>query len=70
MHEHLQGLGIPHEYEVFPGVSHGLRSIWDYRRADGRKNGLYELQFHARAWERAAPVGSGTMAEDSIGGGG
>jgi hypothetical protein len=52
MHEHLQGLGIPHEYEVLEGVTHGLRSIWNHRRPDGGKNGLYELQFHARAWTR------------------
>ena len=58
MHEHLQGLGIPHEYEVFQGVTHGLRSIWNHRRDDGEKNGLYELQFHARAWRVEAPVGS------------
>jgi enterochelin esterase-like enzyme len=57
-HQHLQELGIPHEYEVFEGVSHGLRSIWNFRRPDGMKNGLYELQFHARAWERASPSGS------------
>lgn len=57
MHEHLLGLGISHEYEVLSGVSHALRSIWDHRRDDGRKNGLYELQFHARAWRAGRPGG-------------
>jgi hypothetical protein len=60
MHEHLEGLGIPHEYEVLEGVTHGLQSIWNYRRHDGHRNGLYELQFHARAWTRA-PSGLGLL---------
>ncbi len=55
MHEHLLRLGIPHEYEILVGVTHGLRSIWNRKRPDGRRNGLYELQFHARAWSRAPP---------------
>ncbi len=50
MHAYLDELGIPHEYEVLRGVTHSLRSIWSRRRPDGRTNGLYELQFHARAW--------------------
>jgi enterochelin esterase-like enzyme len=52
MHEHLQELGIPHEYEVLEGVTHGFGSMWRHRRPDGVRTGLYELQFHARAWMR------------------
>jgi enterochelin esterase-like enzyme len=52
MHEHLQELGVPHEYEVLEGVTHGFSSLWRYRRPDGKPTGLHELQFHARSWER------------------
>jgi len=46
----LSQLAIPHEFEVLPGVGHGLWPQWNYLRPDGRLNGLYELQLHARAW--------------------
>lgn len=50
LHQHLQVLGIPHEYEVLPGVTHAFSSLWHYVRPDGLVTGLYELQYHARAW--------------------
>jgi S-formylglutathione hydrolase FrmB len=51
LHEHLDALEIPHEYEVLPGVTHDFSSLWHYMRPeDGLVTGLYELQFHARAW--------------------
>ena len=50
LHRHMDTLGIPHEYELLPGVTHGLSSIWNFQRTDGKKNGLYELQLHAKAW--------------------
>lgn len=50
LHEHLDTLGIPHEYEVLPGVTHAFSSLWHHVRPDGLVTGLYELQYHARAW--------------------
>jgi enterochelin esterase-like enzyme len=50
LHQHMDTLGIAHEYEVLPGVSHGLDPIWHFQRSDGVPNGLHELQLHARAW--------------------
>ena len=50
LHEHLNALGIPHEYEVLHGATHGFSSLWNYERPDDMKSGLYELLFHARAW--------------------
>jgi S-formylglutathione hydrolase FrmB len=50
LHQHLDSLGIVHEYELLPGVTHGMSSIWDFERPDQGKNGLYELQFHAASW--------------------
>jgi enterochelin esterase-like enzyme len=50
LHQHLLELGIPHEYEVLPGVTHAFSSLWHYVRPDGLVTGLYELQYHARAW--------------------
>jgi S-formylglutathione hydrolase FrmB len=50
LHIHLDTLGIPHEYEVLQGVTHGFTSLWYFDRHDGLQTGLYELQFHARAW--------------------
>ncbi|MFC1574487.1 alpha/beta hydrolase [Gemmatimonadota bacterium] len=47
---HLTTLGIPHEFEVLPGVGHGLSPQWFFVRPDGKLNGLHELQLHARAW--------------------
>ena len=51
LHEHLDTLGIPHEYEVYPGVTHGFSSLWDYELSGGKQAGLYELQLHADAWD-------------------
>jgi len=50
MDRQLTDLEIPHEFEVLPGVGHGLWPQWNYVRPDGRLNGLYEVQLHARAW--------------------
>jgi enterochelin esterase-like enzyme len=52
LHRHLDTLGIPHEYEVLPGATHGFSSLWYYLRNDGLQTGLYEMQLHAQAWAR------------------
>jgi enterochelin esterase-like enzyme len=52
MHEFLDSLGVPHEFEVIPGVRHDPVRLSRYVTADGTSHGLHELQFHARAWER------------------
>ena len=59
MHLHLDSLGIPHEYEVLPGVTHSFSSLWNYQRPDGLQSGLYELQFHARAWNGHPSIAGG-----------
>jgi len=51
MNEFLTSLEIPHEFEVIPGAKHFLDSIWNSTNESGIKNGLYELKFHASAWE-------------------
>jgi predicted esterase len=50
LHDHLEHLGILHDYEVFPSVDHAFPRIWNYIRSDGLENGLYELKRHAQAW--------------------
>ncbi len=50
LHQHLDTLGIPHEHEVLPGVTHAFSSLWHHIRPDGMVTGLYELRFHAREW--------------------
>lgn len=50
LHEHLDTLGIQHEYQVLPQVTHGLSDIWHFERSDDLMNGLHELQLHAAAW--------------------
>ncbi len=52
IHQFLDNLNIPHDYEVFAGVNHGFVNIWNTRQKSGLPNGLGELQFHARAWAR------------------
>lgn len=52
IHQFLNNLKIPHDYEVFPGVNHGFVNIWNTRQKSGLPNGLGELQFHAGAWAR------------------
>lgn len=56
LHEHLDTLGIPHEYDLYPGVTHGFSSLWHYQipvqQPGGVQAGLYELQFHADSWDR------------------
>lgn len=53
LHDHLESLGIPHEFEVLPQVAHSCRAIFFHRRADGMRNILYELKRHAEAWAKA-----------------
>ncbi len=55
MDRHLTDLGIPHEFQVLPGVPHGLNAQWHYVHPDGKPNGLHELQFHAGAWRGDGP---------------
>ncbi len=52
IHQFLNNLKIPHDYEVFPGVNHGFVNIWNTKQKSGLPNGLGELQFHAGAWAR------------------
>ncbi len=52
IHQFLNSLNIPHDYEVFPGVNHGFVNVWNTKQKNGQHNGLAELQFHARAWSR------------------
>ena len=52
IHQFLNNLQIPHDYEVFSGVNHGFVNIWNTRQRSGLPNGLGELQFHAGAWAR------------------
>ena len=52
IHQFLNNLKIPHNYEVFPGVNHGFVNVWNTRQKSGLPNGLGELQFHAGAWAR------------------
>ena len=52
LHDFLEDLNIPHEYEVLEGITHNFHELWNFSRSDGIKTGLYELQFHARAWAK------------------
>ncbi len=52
IHQYLNHLNIPHDYEVFPGVNHRFVQLWNTRQKNGLPNGLAELQFHAGAWAR------------------
>ena len=52
IHQFLNNLNIPHDYEVFPGVNHGFVNVWNARQKSGLPNGLGELQLHAGAWAR------------------
>lgn len=50
IHQFLNSLNIPHDYEVFPGINHGFVNVWNTKQKSGLNNGLGELQFHATAW--------------------
>ncbi|RVU84371.1 hypothetical protein EOL70_12875 [Leucothrix sargassi] len=50
IHQHLESLQIPHQYQVFKGIDHSFVKLWNARLANGMPNGLGELQFHAGAW--------------------
>lgn len=52
IHQHLNNLGIPHQYQVFPGIDHSFAKLWNVRLSNGMPNGLSELQFHAGAWAK------------------
>lgn len=52
IHQHLNSLQIPHQYQVFSGIDHGFANLWNVRLKNGMPNGLSELQFHAGAWGR------------------
>ena len=50
MHQHLKSLQIPHQYQVFPGIDHAFKHLWNVQLKNGMPNGLSELQFHAGSW--------------------
>ena len=52
IHQFLNNLNIPHDYEVFRGVNHGFVNIWNTQMRNGITNGLAELQLHAEAWAK------------------
>jgi len=52
MHQHLNQLGIPHQYQLFSGIDHSFAKLWNVRLKNGMPNGLSELQFHAGAWAK------------------
>ena len=52
IHQFLNNLNIPHDYEVFRGVNHGFVNIWNTKMRAGITNGLAELQLHAEAWSK------------------
>ena len=52
MHQFLNNLNIPHDYEVFRGVNHGFVNVWNTKMRNGITNGLAELQLHAEAWSK------------------
>ena len=52
IHQHLKSLRIPHQYQVFKGIDHSFKNLWNVRLKNGMPNGLSELQFHAGAWAK------------------
>jgi enterochelin esterase-like enzyme len=57
MHDLLDSLDVPHEFEVVSGVGHDAGQLSRHERPDGPSSvGLLELQFHARAWAEARPA--------------
>lgn len=51
MHNYLNSLGLPHEYEVLTNASHSLYTIWNSVTKPIVINGLYELKYHAKTWK-------------------
>jgi len=51
MHNYLNSLGLPHEYEVLTNASHSLYTIWNSVTKPIMINGLYELKYHAKTWK-------------------
>ncbi len=52
IHQYLNKLNIPHDYEVFRGINHGFVNVWNTKMRNGITNGLAELQLHAEAWAK------------------
>lgn len=46
--EHLTSLGIEHSLDVLEGMPHALHQIWQSKRADGKENERYQLEFHSK----------------------
>jgi len=51
MHNYLNSLGLPHEYEVLTNASHNLYTIFNSVTESTLINGLYELKYHANTWK-------------------
>jgi len=52
IHEFLDAQGIPHEFELLPGVGHDVYESSFHKRPEGGLIGLEELRFHAAAWRK------------------
>ena len=52
IHQYLQDLNIPHQYQMFKGIDHSFAKLWNVQLKNGMPNGLFELQLHAGAWSK------------------
>jgi len=50
LHNYLNEIAIPHEYEVLAETGHSFYSLWNSETASTKINGLYELKLHAESW--------------------
>ncbi len=50
MHDYLNTLSIPHEFDTLSGANHGFKYFWNQPRAGYENNGLFHLRFHDCIW--------------------
>ncbi|MFT7611926.1 MAG: enterochelin esterase-like enzyme [Parvicellaceae bacterium] len=53
MHDYLNSLDIPHEFDTLSGGNHGFQYFWNQPKDGYENNGLFHLQFHDKAWKLA-----------------
>ncbi|MBL4702948.1 MAG: hypothetical protein JKY54_00370 [Flavobacteriales bacterium] len=56
MHDYLNSLDIPHEFDTLSGGSHGFQYFWHLPKEGYENNGLFHLMFHDKAWTKASAL--------------
>lgn len=52
MHDYLDDLNMPHEFDTLSGINHHYWYFWNFPNVDYGSQGLAHLKYHEKAWAR------------------